>query len=365
MIGLQEVKQRLSNEAYKDTLREFNDHLEGGIFDYDERNIFGTGYDVNQTPIGSEDFTLIKESIKAIPLREFLAKSGTTGVGGAAYLIPTKIHQIMYDSAVGADITPEISIAIIPAEQIPGTTHKVDIAKDDSYVPTKFVSGGKLSTETIETVQATLDFTEGFGINFRITNDLIEDSQFDLIEMHIRNAGRELGEYAAEQAVSILATATDGDGTLNTEAGSDDETKMDDVIDAFIKNTRDGYVSDTYVLMHATWLHTIIKGATNYADYATAWHQAVISTLNPDAIKILDVRPVFMLPNSTLDPDGDDTECVSLLFDKDYALLTGRKRWLRIENYSDPVRDLVGATVTCRQDSVTLYDDAICKITEA
>ena len=54
----------------------------------------------------------------------------------------------------------------------------------------------------------------------------------------------------------------------------------------------------------------------------------------------------------------------SYVIDKDYALLSGRKRWLRIENYSDPVRDLVGATVTMRQDSVTVYNDSICRIRE-
>ncbi len=59
------------------------------------------------------------------------------------------------------------------------------------------------------------------------------------------------------------------------------------------------------------------------------------------------------------------TGCISVIFDKDYALLTGRKRWLRIEKYSDPIRDLIGATVTARQDSVTVYNDSIYVLTEA
>jgi hypothetical protein len=52
------------------------------------------------------------------------------------------------------------------------------------------------------------------------------------------------------------------------------------------------------------------------------------------------------------------------MFDKAYALLTGRKRWMRIENYSNPVRDLKGAVVTFRQDSVSIYNDSIGVITE-
>jgi len=44
--------------------------------------------------------------------------------------------------------------------------------------------------------------------------------------------------------------------------------------------------------------------------------------------------------------------------------LTGRKRWLRIDNYAHPIDDLAGAVVSARQDSVTLHDDAIYVLTE-
>ena len=53
------------------------------------------------------------------------------------------------------------------------------------------------------------------------------------------------------------------------------------------------------------------------------------------------------------------------MFDKNNALLSGRKRWMRIEKYSEPVKDLAGATVTFRQDSVNVYADSSATITEA
>ena len=59
------------------------------------------------------------------------------------------------------------------------------------------------------------------------------------------------------------------------------------------------------------------------------------------------------------------TDCITMVFDRGSALLTGRKHWLKLENYSHPIEDLSGAVVSARQDSVTLYDDSICKITEA
>ena len=58
------------------------------------------------------------------------------------------------------------------------------------------------------------------------------------------------------------------------------------------------------------------------------------------------------------------TACKTIVFDRNNALFTGRKTWMRIENYSDPVRDLAGAVIRCRQDSVSLQNDCVYVLTE-
>lgn len=355
--------------------------LDKGYYDFDEANLLlGLGqedrHEVMETLRSIQLTDIIRRSGDDLPwikpkIKEFLAKSSTDGIAGAAYLIPDKIYQVMFDSSVEADICADISITMIPPEQIPGTTLRVDIAKDDSYKPKKYSSGGSMPTETIETVRATLDFSTPWGINFQIANDLIEDAQFDVIEMHLRNAGREMGEYASNEALGVLKTATDGDGTLNGGAsGNANETKFTgatttDIVDCYEQNCVDGYVSDTIVMMHHAFFHsvvttTFISGGT----YSEPWaYERTTGTL---PTKMLGCNIIWSNADTlfTLESDGTQDDCVTLVFDKDYALLTGRKRWLRIEKYSDPIRDLVGATVTARQDSVTVYDDAIAKITE-
>lgn len=366
MIGLQEMQRRVEKPDNKHLIECAKQIRDQGYYDYDERNIYGTGYNQRLEGVNSikeADFKDIRESVAKIPLREFLARSGTTGIAGAYYLIPTKIHQVMFDSAVQSDVCADISIAMIPPDQIPGTTHLVDIAVDDSYVPKKYVSGGQLPTETIKTVQATLDFTEGFGINFRITNDLIEDSQFDLIEMHLRNAGRELGEFASKEALTILSTAPDGDGTLNSgTTGTANKTKWQgdatpvDIETAIGANLVDGFLSDTIAICHSAFLDDVYRTIPNYSE---PWIGTIMGGGGGFPTKIFGMNIVYS-DCSVL----STTKNVTVVFDKDYALLTGRKRWLRIEKYSDPVRDLVGATITCRQDSVSVYKDSIYTITE-
>jgi len=258
---------------------------------------------------------------------------------------------------------------LIPPEEIPGTTMRVDIAKDGQYKPKKYSSGGKMPTETIETLKADFDFSTAWGINFTIANDLIEDSQFDLIEMHIANAGREMGEYASNEACTILYAPPDGDGTLNINAatGNTAETKWtggttNDVETCMIANLADGYVPDTMVCSHGAMLHSIY---TTVPTYNSPWTAQVLG--HP-------TQGGGGWPTTMMGLNIVYTECTiiagtaavlkTIVFTKDYAMITGRKRWLRIEKYSDPIRDLVGATITARQDSVTLYKDSIAYMYE-
>jgi hypothetical protein len=67
-------------------------------------------------------------------LREFLASSGTTGIGGAYYLIPIKLYDQMQTEAVHTDKVADLSKAVLGPEAVPGTTLLVDIAVDGTYI---------------------------------------------------------------------------------------------------------------------------------------------------------------------------------------------------------------------------------------
>ena len=368
MIGIQEMTRIGGKEENKELGKGINEMLEGGYFDNDEVNLWGTGSlqkEQRVAPMKTADRDSLFESVRHVPLREFLARSGTTGIAGAIYLIPTKVYQTLYDSAKDPDIVADISSAMLGPEQIGGTTMTVDIEVDDQYVPKKYQSGGQLPTETIQTTTATLNFTEGFGINFRITNDLIEDSQFDVIEMHLRNAGAEMGEMASNEAATILASAPDGDGTKNTGAAEASNTYFvggatNDVNDAIIANLDDGFVSDTLLTTHHAALHSIFQTAGVASNEADLWNKYVNSGWPAQ------IGPLTIVYNDTAYMwHTSAVRASTVVFNKAKSLLTGRKRWLRIENYSDPVRDLVGATITARQDSVSIYKDSIYEIIEA
>lgn len=357
MLSITEMR-----DIIKETGKDVQANLDAtkGHFDYLEANVFGTGTLQEAGPLSRADCKAIIETMRNVPLREFLAKSGTTGIAGAAYLIPDKIYQTLFDAAVEEDIVAAVSAVLLGPEGIPGSSLKVDISVDGSYVPRKFSSGGALAEEEIKTVQATLT-PISWGINFNIGNDLIEDSQFDMIEVHIRNAGREMGEFATNEALIVMKAGTDGDGTVNSGATGDaDETlwtggATNDIETAMGANIIDSHVPDSMVCSHGAMLHSI---------YSTVPDTHERKVLGADFPRLMLGLNVLYTECNTITNTKVGTNLVTLVFKKAMSMISARKRWLRIEKYSDPIRDLVGASVTARQDSVTVYNDSIFVLTE-
>jgi len=154
----------------------------------------------DQTPA---DVYALKQSLREIPLREFLAKSGTTGIAGAAYLVPDKIHDDLMIYSKQYDLVPLISAQVVTGWR--GGDLLVNIIEDGSYKPQAFSSGGNAPSETVKTVQATLDADlNTYGLNIPITNDLIEDANYDMVEFHLRAAAKAVGERSSELAIIVM-----------------------------------------------------------------------------------------------------------------------------------------------------------------
>ena len=309
------------------------------------------------------DAYAVREAMRNIPLSEFLAKSGTTGIAGAAYLVADKVHDDLVMYAQDSDIVGRIGKVVTGWE---GGDLLVDIVSDESYVATEFSGGGQLSTGTVEAMQATIA-TKSFGVAPRITSDLIDDAQFGLVDFHLRNAAIALGEKASDLALTVLQTATDGWGTVNSGTSGDaDETRLVngttvDVGDSVRDLGADKWIANTIVITPEAWAHSVSTQASE-----TGWHLQASTPGYNARLGILDVLLSVSknLHASTDAVGGAMTNCISVIMDRNNSMLTGRKRWMQINNYADPVRDLAGATITARQDSVTLYDDAIYVLTE-
>ena len=309
----------------------------------------------------------VRESILNIPLREYLAKSGTTGIAGGAYLVPAKLHSDLIEYSLAEDLAPHICSMVINGWE--GANLDIDVANNVGYKPHVFVGGATLPTETIETKKVTLT-PVSFGIHPRITNDMVEDAQSDIMGFHLKMEAQAMARFSNEQVLTVLQTATDGWGTLNSSiTGDGDQTKWtagttSDVRRAILGVGQDRWIPNTMVCTQEAWSDvisttgaaTVIIGLTTpepVDPYFTMKCQGIdIAFSNADCLHL------------STDALGTFTDCVTLIFDRKNAILTGRKRWMMMKDYADPTRDIAAMTITARQDTVSLYNDAVYKLYE-
>ena len=374
MLGFQETQALTEKPEYKDLKESLEVMKRQGVFDFDEANCFGTGkiqQEQRITPLGADDQNKVAETIKGVPLRnmikEFLAKSSTTGLSGAAYLIPFKIYQTLATYAASRDIINDVSMAVIPAGEIPGSSIDIDIAKYGSYKPHASSSGGKAVDDEVGFTKATLDFTHPFSINFNIGNDLIEDSQFSLIDVHVRMAGEQMGKESTNRILAVMKLTSDGDGTLNTVSsvgsGATPLAKLDagqtQVVLAF------EVLPDSWLSAYWTMKLGPLKDTTYFpAGSTSTWRESILHHEDPKlwGLKWVECNHPSMATTVT---SGLPAQSMSFEFCKEYSYISGRKRWLRMENYSDPVRDLVGAVISARQDTKSVYNESVAYLQES
>ena len=308
------------------------------------------------------EYEELRQAAAPIPLREFMAKSGTAGIGGAYYLAAVKTHDLLINYAAETDKVPILSRLLV--EKWEGGDLTIAVADDGSFVPTPASSGGKGVEQEAKFMNPTITPDPTYVLAPHIGDDLVEDAvrgvQGDVLEWHLAQAAQACGRKATNLALAVLMTAADGWGDINTAATGDGgitkwtgATTMD-ILDAIDENSIDGWISNTIITSGTSWQDQIARTLPTGSTYLPV-KQGFTHCVND-----MDI----LLHNSASTLTNSSSKLVTIVLDRVNALITGRKRWLQLENYKDPIRGLAGAVITFRQDSVTFNDDAICRITE-
>jgi hypothetical protein len=344
MLNLQEIV-----EKTKPNVKRIKECLDAGSWHPSEASIYDG--------LNLADRHDIKETMDSLSLSEFLQLTyKTTGdAAGAYWLVASKVYDTLINYSKISDKIPYISAYVATAWK--GADLVVDIAND--YQGNRFVSGALHPTETVTTKKATCTMVS-FGVSPHIGSDLIEDAQFDMVEWHVRQAAVRIGEMATSQVLPILATASDGWNTVGAVTADTGETKWNgsagkDIHEATATTLGQGFVADTLITTADPWHHSL---------YSTLEAGAGFMPRKDGFSHCIDDLDIILHP-TVADLTGAGSKYQTVVFDRKNALLTARKRWMQLENYSDPVRGLAGVTITCRQDAVTLYNNAITVMLEA
>jgi hypothetical protein len=305
----------------------------------------------------------VSETLHKASLQEILSAATSADSAGAYYLMVPKVYDTLLAGVRLYDITPVVSAYMIE-NWGPTSTLTVDVAADPSFRAKRSSSGAQSPDETVKTTKITMT-AKFLSTDIGITNELVEDSAMNIMAWHIQHAGEAHGYAVTKLALASLITGTDGDGTLGSSlTGDADSTKFSggatsDLNKAVKAIGLKEWNPDTIICTNEAWQDAI--GA-----YATSGWLTTAPTSPGFNLKygFMDV----MFRNDAQLHDAADTtsftNCITLVFDRRNALITARKRWLQLEHYSDPTRDIGDAVITSRVATASLYNDAIYKLTE-
>lgn len=181
----------------------------------------------------------------------------------APLLMPKVISNIVKEAAepllVGTSLLQRINYSYGQSITFPavGAMEAADIAEGQEYPEKNLALGGSTVTATIGKA----------GIAVRITEEMIRYSQFDVIGMHLRAAGKALARWKEMKIFNMIgamgtkvfdnvnpSTAIKGVTTGRSLSGSGNgSVTMDDLFDAYAQVVYQGFVPNTLLMHPLTW----------------------------------------------------------------------------------------------------------------
>jgi hypothetical protein len=193
-----------------------------------------------------------------------------------------------------------------------------------------------------------------YGVRPVITKEMVEDSLYDAIGMEVRYAGESV-ENSLNQL--MLTELLDGAGNEHDASGSDLGIKSVSKAIGLIK--ADHFKPDTIVM--APEFETGLRGELPLTSYPGA--ESVSNGGAPPTMGlrsfVCDVADDSSTYTWEYNSDGD---IGAVVFDSRKCGGIGMRRDITIERYADPIRDLMGMSVSARFDADTVFANAISRI---
>ena len=277
-------------------------------------------------------------------VQEYIStEDGTAGT----LLIPKLIMPPLIEEVEKFLVPREMAARVFNPGMIQGSSFTVNLETPDTLRVREIGEGAELPLDNIDFT--TVSFTPvKFGVAIRITREMMEDSQFELLQRNIRTAGRRFAENETNLILGAL------DGANSTTAGGASLTianiteSMQDLEDEDFTGT--DMLIGTEVLNDLRNIDTFVE-----ADKAG----------NTDMLMRGFVGTLFGLNVARFSQNAgvNAVKTSSYVFDREQSYAIAIKRDITIENFDLPTYDMQGAAITQRIDVQLLRSKAVSKIT--
>ncbi|MCK5616140.1 phage major capsid protein [Candidatus Pacearchaeota archaeon] len=193
-----------------------------------------------------------------------------------------------------------------------------------------------------------------YGVRPLITRELIEDGLFNVAELEMKKAGRRVENRLNQNGITELI---DSAGLEHDTAGTNQGIKA---IAAAVSQVRGAGFNPDTLIMHPEAEAIVLQEfvPTNY--YPT---EAIVNTGMVPNILGLKTHTCGVVDNGTQEWGyAAGGEIGMVVYDSVAAAAIGMRRDITVENYDDPIKDMVGMTVTSRFDVESIIPNACSRV---
>ena len=193
-----------------------------------------------------------------------------------------------------------------------------------------------------------------YGDRPLISNELIEDGLFNIVDIEMKKSGRRVENRLNQNGITELI---DSAGLEHDTAAANQGIKA--IASGVSKVRAAGFNPDT-LIMHPSAEAIVLQEfvPTNY--YPT---ESIVNTGMVPNILGLKTYTCGVTKNGTEEWDYDtDGDIGMVVYDSVAAAAIGMRRDITVEKYNDPIKDMVGMSVTSRFDVEVVIPNATCRI---
>ncbi len=268
------------------------------------------------------------------------------GVEGTL-LIPKLIMPTLIEEVDKNLIPREMASIVWNPTQIQGSSFTVDLETPNTMDVREVGEGAEIPLDNIGFTTVTYTPLK-YGVAIRITREMMEDSQFELLQRNVRTAGKRFAENETNLILGALdgADATTAGGAAITIANIT-ESMFDVEQNDF---TPTDFLVGNEVLQDLRNIDTFVEAnKAGNTDMLNRGFRGTLYGLN--------------VARFSTNAGANAVRTSSYVFDRSQAYGIAIKRDITVENFDLPTYDMQGAAITQRIDVQLLRSTAVSKIT--
>lgn len=276
---------------------------------------------------------------KELSARELLLTKDIEG----ADLVATEFYNTVLEGARDAVCARNA----VPVFKMNTDVMNVPYGSEATYVTTPVAEGAEIPVAVDSYSKVTFTALK-YGTRPLITRELVEDSKYDVIAMNVARSGfameQGMNQLMFRELYTTISSQTDGD------CGNSGANMLKAISDARYVIDAAGYAADT-IVMEPKLAADLAASLAGTGTYAQGVAQDMLNGGRVGKILGLNAFVSNHSPASAADwRFTTDNDHGAYVFDSKKIGGIGMRQDLRVENYSDPIRDLVGCAITMRYD---------------